>query len=160
MPDEAKRPADYDDDFVAWSEDQAARIRALPPEIGRLIDIENVAEEIETLGRSEVATVASHLRNILTHLILMASTPNAPPAGHWRAECIVFQDEAIEHFTPSMRRKLRMAKLWSGAVKIAQAKLEAYGDTMIALPASCPFTLDQLLDRQVEMRNLAAKLAA
>ena len=40
----------YDRDFYAWANEQAALLRA-----GRLADadIENIAEEIETMGRSE-----------------------------------------------------------------------------------------------------------
>jgi Domain of unknown function DUF29 len=55
----------YERDFVAWTEEQAARIRAAAgTQLNLPIDWENVAEEIESLGRSDarVAEPADHDR--------------------------------------------------------------------------------------------------
>lgn len=62
----------YDDDILLWSEQQAAAIRRLAPtrrDLPNELDIENVAEEIESVGRSELAAVESHLQLIFVHLI-------------------------------------------------------------------------------------------
>lgn len=37
----------YDEDLYAWSQDQAARLRALRP---ALVDWEHIAEEVESWG--------------------------------------------------------------------------------------------------------------
>ncbi len=58
----------YDEDILRWSEQQAEIIRRLGSARRDLpddLDIENVAEEIESVGRSELAAVKSHLRLIL-----------------------------------------------------------------------------------------------
>ena len=52
---------DYDDDFYAWTQHQAEVLREMPVADNRF-DRENVAEEIETLGRSERDAVRSHVR--------------------------------------------------------------------------------------------------
>jgi hypothetical protein len=52
MPDGAL----YDDDFYAWTQEQAALLRRLPVVSNRL-DAEMIAEEIEDLGKSELDTV-------------------------------------------------------------------------------------------------------
>jgi hypothetical protein len=56
----AKLKALYDQDFVRWTEEQAAALRrakSLPPAAPRgsnlLLDWENLAEEIESLGKSD-----------------------------------------------------------------------------------------------------------
>ena len=52
----------YDDDVHAWAMEQAALLRS-----GRLseADVENIAEEIESLGRSEKRELASCVKLIL-----------------------------------------------------------------------------------------------
>ena len=56
----------YDTDFVEWADQTAALVRA-----GRFneVDVENLAEEIEGLGKSERKAVRSQLRRMLMHLI-------------------------------------------------------------------------------------------
>ena len=56
----------YDRDFYAWANQQAALLRA-----GRLAeaDIENIAEEIESMGRSEKRELVSRLVVLLQHLL-------------------------------------------------------------------------------------------
>ena len=58
--------ATYDSDFHLWSQTQAAAIRK-----GKFaeIDLENVAEEIESLGLSDKRAIRSRLEVLLTHLL-------------------------------------------------------------------------------------------
>jgi len=56
----------YDDDFYAWANEQAALLRA-----GRLseADLEYIAEEIESVGRTEKRELISRLTVLLAHLL-------------------------------------------------------------------------------------------
>ena len=56
----------YDTDFYAWTNEQAALLRA-----GRWseADVENIAEEIESMGRSERRELVSRLTVLLMHLL-------------------------------------------------------------------------------------------
>jgi len=54
----------YETDFAAWAMEQAARLRA-----GKPVDVENIAEESESLGRSEPKELVSHLAVTLTHML-------------------------------------------------------------------------------------------
>ena len=56
----------YDRDFYAWANEQAALLRA-----GKLMeaDIQNIAEEIESMGRSEKRELVSRLTVLLLHLL-------------------------------------------------------------------------------------------
>jgi Domain of unknown function DUF29 len=75
----------YEDDILLWSEQQAAAIRKLgerPSLVPNDLDIENVAEEIESVGRSELAAVRSYLRLILLHLLKMVAEPDSQAVPH------------------------------------------------------------------------------
>jgi len=56
----------YDRDFVVWTKDQAAKLRK---RAHNEIDWDNVAEEIESLGRSERREIESRLAVLIAHLL-------------------------------------------------------------------------------------------
>jgi hypothetical protein len=62
----------YAQDFYGWTQEQARLLRE-----GRLaeLDVANVVEEIETLGRGERRELVSHLRVLLAHLLKWAHQP-------------------------------------------------------------------------------------
>ena len=72
----AKLKALYDQDFVRWTEEQAAALRrakSLLPAATRgsnlLLDWENLAEEIESLGKSDRRELRSQITRVLRHLL-------------------------------------------------------------------------------------------
>jgi hypothetical protein len=56
----------YDEDFYAWSMEQARLLRC--GEFARL-DIENIAEELESMGRGDKRQIESRLVALLAHLL-------------------------------------------------------------------------------------------
>ena len=69
------RPAnapDYEDDFVAWLEDQAQRARRGETDS---LDLENIAEELEGMARSDRREIRNRLIVLLTHLLKHAFQP-------------------------------------------------------------------------------------
>ena len=65
MPDGPGRNGpDYDDDFYAWTQYQAEVLRSMPCDDNRF-DRENVAEEIEDLGKSERRGAESQIIRVL-----------------------------------------------------------------------------------------------
>jgi Domain of unknown function DUF29 len=58
----------YDDDFYAWTQHQAAVLRAMSATDDRF-DREHLAEEIEALGRGERDMVRSQIRRIIEHFL-------------------------------------------------------------------------------------------
>ena len=143
MPDDL-----YHRDVLAWSQHQADLLRR----VGRGervngVDWEQVAEEIEDVGLSELRGVRSNLRLLILHLLKLRGWPGSRSANHWRSEIIAFQAEAAEDFAPSMRQNLHVEALYGIALK--QVKRDTYGGKPPrTLPSDCPFTLDQLLDRK------------
>jgi DNA polymerase III delta prime subunit len=68
----------YDEDFVVWTERQAEILRRLAREGSNLpLDWDNLAEEVESLGKSDRREVESYLERILEHLIKLRYSPSA-----------------------------------------------------------------------------------
>ncbi len=74
------QPSLYDDDIVIWADEQPAAVRALArrPELSHALDWENVAEEIESVGRSQSDAVESALLQTLVHVLKYFSSCTAP----------------------------------------------------------------------------------
>src|SRR5687768_8938258 len=105
----------YDDDILLWSEQQAEiirRLRATQRDLPNELDLENVAEEIESVGRSEMASVESFLRLLMLHLIKIASAPASPAVTHWREEALNFAADALTRFSPSMTQRIDLERAW------------------------------------------------
>ncbi|WP_181704583.1 DUF29 domain-containing protein [Chthonobacter rhizosphaerae] len=66
------RPDLYEEDFFAWTQEQAAKLR------GRAhndIDWDNLAEEIDSVGRSQKREIRSRLIKLLAHLLKWEHQP-------------------------------------------------------------------------------------
>ena len=73
----------YIEDFYTWTQTTAALIRA-----GKWqgIDPESLAEEVESLGKSQQRELASRLDVLLMHLLKWQSQPERRQTGHsWRS---------------------------------------------------------------------------
>ncbi len=154
-------PALYDDDIVLWSEEQAEIIRRLGRtrrDLPNELDIENVAEEIESVGRSEMASVESFLRLLMLHLIKLASAPDSPAAAHWRDEARNFAADALIRFAPSMVQRIDVERAWRLARDQAVASLADHGDAMAPLPPRCPWTVEELVHHPIDLDRLLSRL--
>lgn len=152
----------YDDDIYAWSQEQAAILRDLASRVPGLpngLDLENVAEEIEDVGRSELRTVGSFLELLLLHLVKLAAAPNARPIRHWSAEVGLRQAALVEDYRKSMRSTVKIDRYWTAALKRADAALDEHGDELLpGLPETCPFSLDDLLAEPFDIEAAVARL--
>ncbi|NKC29947.1 DUF29 domain-containing protein [Falsiroseomonas selenitidurans] len=85
MPDTA---IPYEQDWYAWTQDQAARLRAWPEALRpNGLDIANLAEEVADMGGSQRRTVQSLLYQALLHLLKIEFHPAPATARHhWAAE--------------------------------------------------------------------------
>jgi hypothetical protein len=138
----------YDDDFYAWTQYQAEVLRSLKTRDNRF-DRENVAEEIEAVGRNERDAVRSQVRRILEHFLKLAYSPAGYPRSGWRGSIIDARAELDDKLSPTLRRDVsdELSKLYSTARKRVATDLDEHGERVAAglLPADCPYTLDQIL---------------
>ena len=142
----------YEKDFVLWSTEQARAIREAAA--ARLntpapIDWENVAEEIETLGRSECSALRSHLLVVAEHLMKLEASPAKVPRADWTAtvEAQRGQVEALLNDSPSLRREVAPMLEWAipRARRIAAASLAKYRERPRTDLAQPTYTEDQVL---------------
>jgi hypothetical protein len=139
----------YDADIVAWAEQQAEAVRALArtrPDLSNALDLENIAEELECLGRTELKSVTSPLRNVLVHILKGYCDSTSLSMNQWANETDNWLFDIREEFTPSMRQKINVDELWKQAATRAARELTLYRVAMPpGIPARCPFSLDQIL---------------
>jgi hypothetical protein len=155
------RSALYDDDIVLWSEEQAEIIRRLGRtrhDLPNELDIENVAEEIESVGRSEMASVESFLRLVMLHLIKIASAPHSTAVSHWEDEARNFRADAYIRFAPSMTQRIDLERTWRLARDQAASNLARHGDPIAPLPPSCPWTVEELVHEPMDLNSLLSRL--
>jgi hypothetical protein len=108
----------YESDFYAWTQDQAAALRALPERLRpNALDVEHLAEEIEDLGSSQRAAAQSLIRQILLHLLKLRFHPDPRPWAHWREETREFrvQVDAIFEASPSLQARRADLAGWAWA---------------------------------------------
>src|SRR5215217_7830045 len=95
----------YDEDVYAWAKQQADALRRLARagrDLPNELDLENVAEEIEDVGKSELSKVESFVQLILVHLIKAASARDDRPGQHWRGEVKIWRINLRKNLTGSM----------------------------------------------------------
>ena len=135
---------DYEKDFYAWTVEQSRMLRS--GEISS-IDAENIAEELESMGRSDRRELKNRLVILVMHL-LKWRRQSAARSRSWSATIDEqrLQIEDILAESPSLRPM--MAAMLSAAYEIARGT--AIAETGLAdeaFPEECPFTMDEVLSR-------------
>src|SRR3954469_4973063 len=110
----------YDTDILEWSQHQASLLHRIAR--GELVnsaelDWPNIADEIESVGRSELAAVKSLLVQALAHMLKAEAWPLSWDVPHWRAEARGLRADAADRFSASMRQKIDMAELYRRAIQ-------------------------------------------
>lgn len=136
-------PSLYERDFHEWSRAQA---RALAERRVTDIDWANVAEEIDSLGRSDRRSIDSHLQVLIAHLLKWRHQPDLRGKS-WRVT-ILRQREEIEKLieeSPSLKSypAETFDKVYLRAVRDAAREAVLFESDF---PASPPFTVEQAMD--------------
>ena len=140
-----KNQKKYDKDFYAWAIHNAKLLRA-----GKLseIDIENIAEEIESMGKSEKRELTNRLAILIAHLLKWQFQPTRR-GNSWkytikeqRLQLIDLLDES-----PSLKIILeeRIKHAYEQATVIAARETGLIENTF---PKKCPFSLKQALNQK------------
>ena len=97
----------YDRDFFLWTQEQAAALRRAKAS-NLPLDWEHLAEEIESLGKSDRREPASQITRIPRHLLKLTISPAAEPRAGWRASLneARSQIDLLLEDSPSLRREV------------------------------------------------------
>jgi len=135
----------YDEDFYAWSRQQAALLRD-----GRFaeLDLGHLIEEVDDLGGALKRSVRSRIGTIIEHLLKLEHSPAQDPRGGWYDTVITQRRDLADELTPSIRREIEpeFARLYDRARADAATSMRKHDEPVAAdaLPADCPYNLDQI----------------
>ena len=133
----------YDQDFFRWT---AQTARLLRERRFDQIDVDQIAEEIEDMGKSDKHAVENRLIVLLIHLLKWKCQPERRSRS-WDATIDTqrVRLERVLRESPSLRARLgeTIADVYPDAVRLAVKQTRLPKE---AFPACCPFTPDQLLD--------------
>lgn len=148
----ATNPAElYDQDFYAWTQDQAAVLRTHFRGDNRL-DVEHLAEEVEDLGDSELRAVESFVEQIIAHLLKLDYSGQSDPRAHWLAEVLNFRRNADRKMSPTIRRKVEAdleGRYARGREIAAVGAMVHEPDLIRRLPKACPYDWGMIWHRDV-----------
>ncbi|HVI30414.1 DUF29 domain-containing protein [Hansschlegelia sp.] len=155
--------ADYDTDILLWSERQAALLRDLKTRASGLpneLDLENVAEEIESVGRSEQRAFESYVKQVFVHLLKMAAVSDPDLRLKWAEEIDNFKSQAESAVTPSMLQRSDVHSVWRHAVANARTILRRRGEALPGEPSKqSPFSFGDILDgEEIDAEALASRI--
>lgn len=135
----------YDTDFYAWTQQQAAALAA-----GHVseLDLANLAEEIESLGKSDWRELSSRLETLLMHLLKWRYQPEMRQTGHSWSSTIYTQRREIGKLlrqSPSLRREVptMIDDGYPAARYLASVETRL---PLATFPEACPWSEAQVLD--------------
>jgi Domain of unknown function DUF29 len=133
----------YEEDFVAWLEDQARRARR--GEAGDP-DLDNIAEELEGMARSDRREIRNRLIVLLIHLLKYSAQPRRRSSG-WLATIGEQRSRIASVIDDSPSLKSLPGSILDQRYVDARscAALET-GLPESDLPEHCPFGVDEVLD--------------
>jgi hypothetical protein len=134
----------YEQDFYAWTQEQAQLLR-----LGKLegLDLENLAEEIESLGKQQKQELRNRFGVLIGHLLKWQYQPSLRGKS-WRITIDLQRDEILElvHENPSLKPYLEEAIAKSYKQAIALVVKETPLDKN-DLPSECPYTFTQVFNQ-------------
>jgi len=139
---ELKQLYDVDDD--QWLEQT---INLLKNHQFQQLDLDNLIEELEYLGREKKNAVASLLDQIIRHLLLLQywTTEAEYNAVHWQEEIYNFRTQLRRKITTNLRKYLEdeLTSIYQDALGFVKIKTT----NLVTFPTECPYSQEQLLDR-------------
>jgi hypothetical protein len=133
----------YQTDFYAWTQEQAAMLRSGQ---WQQLDVENLIEEIEALGRRERQELRNRLGVLLGHLLKWQFQPQQRS----RSWLITMREQRREldlllRENPSLKPYLSEALelAYAAGLDLAERETNMAFDTF---PAACPYTFEQAMD--------------
>ena len=143
----SNRPG-YNDDFACWIEHQAAALRD-----GRFdeLDIAELVDEVEGLGRSEFDKLSSALEIVLLHMLKWDYQPERRGES-WRRSIREHRRRLAKQLKTNPSHKARLDEVLEDAYPLARVVTEREtGVFLRLLPERCPYSWDEIMTRRHEL---------
>jgi hypothetical protein len=131
----------YDTDFYQWTQQQADLLRQ-----GALsaLDRENLAEEIESMGKSGQRAVESYLRNILLHLLKWQYQPERRSNSR-RLSIRDGRHQVAKRLRESPSLKPKIADMVTDEYPLVREyAANETGLPLVTFPEQCPLTVEEI----------------
>ena len=144
----------YERDVIAWTEQQARILReAAGRQTNLALDWENIAEELQDLGRSELRALGSEIRRIIQHLLKLEFSTATDPRFQWTTSITDarVEIEGLLESDPGLQPRLPeiIRKEVPRSVRAASRDLRTHGEVDAACQAAAldatHYTQDQIL---------------
>lgn len=135
----------YEKDFYAWTQEQAALLREHQY---TKLDLDNLIEEIESIGRSEYRQLGNRLEVLIMHLLKWQYQPELQGRS-WeltileqrrRIAKLLRNNPSLHHELPTL-----LPEVYDDA---AFSAMRETGLLLSTFPDQCPYTLTQVLDQR------------
>ena len=139
----AKTQYEYNRDFYAWALHNAELIKQ-----GKLgeVDLQNIAEEIESMGKSDKRELINRFAILLAHLLKWQFQPDRR-SNSWKYTIEEQRDEVLELLedSPSLKYELedKLERAYRKSLRVAATET---GMSKSDFPANCPFSLNEALN--------------
>jgi Domain of unknown function DUF29 len=111
------------------------------------LDLEHLAEEIESLGKRDRRTLESQLRRLLLHLLKYRYDPAPEPRRGWRMTVREARREIADLLEDSPSLQHRPERSLTRAYRIARDNaVDDTGLPLATFPDACPWAIAQVLD--------------
>jgi len=116
--------------------------------IGEL-DVEHMIEEVEELARSRRQSATTRLALLVRHLLKLEHSPSAWPRRGWRLTVQEQRTQLSALLSARLSHLIQgdLPDIYADARERALLELEQDGVEPEQVPESCPYTLDEMLDR-------------
>ncbi len=133
----------YEIDDYQWLEET---VNLLKKQRFEELDLDNLIEELEDLGREKKNAVTSLLEQVIRHLLLLQywTSESEYNAVHWQEEIYNFRIQLKRKITTNLRNYLEseLDSIYKDALGFVKIKTQ----NSVSLPSECPYSLEQLLD--------------
>lgn len=133
----------YEIDDTQWLEET---IKLLKNRQFEDLDLDNLIEELDDLGKEKKNAVASLLEQVIRHLLLLEywTEERKYNATHWQGEVYTFRVQLRRKMTTNLRNYLasELDNLYQDALGFVKIKTQ----NAVTFPSQCPYSLEQLLD--------------
>lgn len=133
----------YDSDYLRWLAETAEQLRRGQFE---QIDVLNLAEELDDMGRSEKRAVESNLEVLLRHLLKYQYQPSLR-SNSWRFTILEHRDCIAKAFRDSPSLRPYFISIYADCYATARKKAAVEtGLPLETFPEQVPFTPELVLD--------------
>jgi hypothetical protein len=136
----------YERDYYSWTQEQAKLLKSRSLQG---LDLANLIEEVEDMGKGQASALESAIEQALIHLAKLAYSPSPAPRAQWETSVVkqrVAMSKVLKR-NPGLQSKIEemFHDSWEGARLIASSELAEYNE-FPNIPAQCPFSLSQTRD--------------